>query len=182
MKLITYILLIFLTSCLNKKEERTIDSNIRNPKPVISNQIVTDTIKTTSPISIGNNKGTITIIGSRTFKDKQLTKSNFVISLNDIPNISLTKRINKDTLINTNKTVYLKDTISDDLLASTVIKTITYTGIRSNTLFFSVVLEAPLKKKEIIGRFSLFYQTKKKGTIYGCFIDEVKEISQNKTH
>lgn len=36
-------------------------------------------------------------------------------------------------------------------------------------------MENPVEGKEILGRFNLLYQTKKKGKVYGWITDEIKE-------
>ena len=149
-------------------------------KPIVSNQTIIDTIRTSFPVQIGNDKGLVKVVGIRTYRNEKLAGSNFVISLNNIPNFSITKRIDKSILIDSNETVLLKDTLNADFLKSAVIKTVEFDFVRSNTLYFNAVLENSLKAKEITGRFNLFYRTKKKGLIYGWVTDEIKETLPNK--
>ncbi len=168
-----------MVSCSSKSENKLVDSDAEESKPVVAKQTISDTTRTSFPVQIGNDKGTVKIVGMRTFKNEKLAGSDFVISLNDIANSSITKRIDKGILIDSNETVFIKDTLNDDFLKSAVIKTIEFDFVRSNTLYFNAILENPLEAKEIFGRFNLFYRTKKKGLIYGWITDEIKETLHN---
>jgi hypothetical protein len=179
---VNILILIFLVSCSNKTENKVDESDTEEIKPVVSNQILSDSTRTSFPVQIGNDKGSVKIVGVRAFKDEELSSSDFIISLNDIANFSITKRIDKSVLIDSNETVLLKDSLKGDFLKSAIIKTIEFDFVRSNTLYFNAILENPLEGKEIIGRFNLFYRTKKKGVIYGWITDEIKETLHNKTY
>jgi hypothetical protein len=75
--------------------------------------------------------------------------------------------------------VLLKDTVNSDYLNSAIIKNVEFDFVRANTLYFNAILENPIDGKEIIGRFNLFYRTKKKGIVYGWITDEIKETLHN---
>lgn len=57
-----------------------------------------------------------------------------------------------------------------------VIRSIYYRGVRSNSLFFDVVLKTSSFKREIMGRFSLFYRTENEGKIYSWYVDEIMDL------
>lgn len=180
MKLFSKILIfVFLVSCSSKSENRLIDSENKEPKQVESNGIIVDTLKSSFPVQIGNDNGTVKVFGIRTYEDQKLTNSDFVISLNDVPNFSITRRIDKTVLIDSNETVLLKDTVNSDYLTSAIIKNVEFDFVRANTLYFNAILKNPIDGKEIIGRFNLFYRTKKKGIVYGWITDEIKETLHN---
>lgn len=171
---IKILILVFLASCSNNPENRLIESVGKELKPVASNEIIVDTLHSSFPVQIGNDNGSVNVVGIRTYENQQLTGSDFVISLNDIPSYSMIKRIDKTVLIDSNETVLLKDTVNSDYLNSAIIKNVEFDFVRANTLYFNAILENPIDGKEIIGRFNLFYRTKKKGMVYGWITDEIK--------
>jgi hypothetical protein len=173
------LILALVVSCKYQTEKKSIDSESKEQKIDKSNKIINDTINSSFPVRIGNDKGSVKIVGQRKYENKKLTTSNFVISLVDITNLSLSKRIDKSILIDQNKIIILKDTINSDYLDSAIIKNIEFDFVRANTLYFNAILENPIEGKEIIGRFNLFYRTKKKGTVYGWTTDEIKETLHN---
>lgn len=171
--------LAFLVSCSNKSENNRIDSEIKESKPIESDKILTDTLDSSFPVQVGNDKGLVKVVGIRTYEGKKLTDSDFVISLNDITNYSISKKIDKSILIDSNTTVNYKDSVNSDYLNSAILKNVEFDFVRANTLYFNAILENAVDGKEIIGRFNLFYRTKKKGIVYGWFTDEIKETLHN---
>ena len=167
-------------SCSCKPENRLIDSVTKQIKPVESKKIMVDTLTSSFPLQIGNDKGFVKIVGIRTFEGQKLTKSDFIISLNEILNFSISKQLNKSILIDSNETVFFKDTVNTDYLNSAIIKNVKFNSVRANTLNFDAIFENSVDKKKIIGRFNLFYRTKKKGIVYGWITDEIKETLQHK--
>lgn len=176
---IKILILTLLVSCANKLENRLIDSEAKEHSSVATSEILVDTLNSSYPVQIGNDKGIIKVVGIRTYEDQKLMISDFVISLNGIPNFSISKRIDKSVLIDSNETVLLKDTVNSDYLNSAIIKNVEFDFVRANTLYFNAILENPIDRKEIIGRFNLFYRTKKKGIVYGWITDEIKETLHN---
>lgn len=178
MRLNLIILILALASfisCADHGKSKSTESEMNKSKTAEVNKVTSDTVTSSFPVQIGNDKGSVNVQGIRTFKGGKLTRSDFVISLADISNYSLVRDINKSDLIDSNGSVLLKDTIHSDYLNSAIIKEIEFDFVRANTLYFKAVLENSEKKKEIIGRFNLFYRTKKKGIIYGWITDEINE-------
>ncbi len=171
--------LFFLISCFNKSENRIIEPEVKVSKSGASNKIITDTLNYSFPMGIGNDKGSVKVVGIRTYEDEKLASSYFIISLTDFKNYSVFKKIDKSILIDSNEIVLLKDTFNSDYLNLAIIKDVEFNFVRSNTLYFNAILENPIAKKEIIGRFSLFYRTKKKGIISGWITDEINETLPN---
>ncbi|WP_378184099.1 hypothetical protein [Aquimarina sp. SS2-1] len=177
MKLIIKIIgLFFLVSCSSRSGTKKEDSKTYEQDPIVSNKIVMDTIDETFPVGIGNDKGTIRVIGVRTFKNRKLIDSDFLILLHDIPNIATSEKLNKDILIDSNTTVLLKDSLHYDFLNTAIIKKVHYDAVRLNTVYFKAVLENPKQKKKITGRFGLLYNSKKKKKFYGWITDEIQDI------
>lgn len=170
----TFLLFVLMLSCADKSEKKMIVFETSKPNSISTHKIVVDTLKSSYPVQIGNDKGLIKILGIKTYEGKKLTSSNFYISLNDIPKFTLYKQIDKNVLIDSNETVFLKDTVNYDYLNSALIKNMEFDFVRANTLYFNATLENPIVGKEIIGRFNLFYRTKKKGMVYGWITDDVK--------
>lgn len=172
------LVLILLTSCLNTSKNKLVKEKSEEPKTTVSNTVIADTTNTSFPIQIGNDKGLLKITAYRSYKDQKLTNSNFIITLADIPQYSMSKKLSKRDVIDANETVILKDTIHADYLNGAILKKIEFDFVRSNTLYFNAVLENSVAEKEILGRFSILYTTKQKGMIYGWITDEVKETTQ----
>lgn len=170
-----------LTSCSDNGKNKSMESELKESKVTELNKVTSDTLNSIFPVQIENDKGSVNITGIRTFKNGKLAESGFVISLVDISDFSLIRELDKSVLIDSNGTVLSKDTINSAYLNSAVIKEIEFDYVRANTLYFKTVLENPAESKEIIGRFNLFYRTKKKGNIYGWITDEVKETLNNNT-
>ncbi len=151
---------------------------IRYTKPTLSknHQITTsDSINSSTPIKTKNVSGIINILGKRVYKDQKITNSNFVISFTGIPpNLTFSKQIDKDILINKNQFVILKDSSKYDYLNTSIIKKIEFDFIRSKTLYFKTTLENPGKKKLIIGRFNIMYNVKRKGFVFGWITHKIK--------
>ena len=179
---IIILLLTLVVSCKHKTENKLIDSVSKGQEIDNPNKIINDSVNSSFPVQIGNDKGSVTIVGYRKYEDNKLTTSSFIISLVDIAHISLSKKIVKSVLIDQNKTIMLKDTLNYDYLNSAIIKTIEFDFVRSNTLYFKAILENPIEGKEIIGRFNLFYRAKKKGKIYGWITDEIRETNHSQAH
>ena len=178
MKYIIPILFFFtLTACANEENKKTGEAIVIEEKSSEKNELYRDTISSTFPVQIGNDVGLVQIVGERIFINEQLTDSDFLVSLGEIQDFSISKHLNKEILIDSNKTVLLKDSIKADYLNGAIIKEVEFEFVRSNTLYFKAVLENPIDHKEIKGRFNLFYRTKKKGLVYGWITDEVNELA-----
>ncbi|WP_378289202.1 hypothetical protein [Aquimarina rubra] len=174
--IIKIIVVIFLVSCSDKPDTKKEETTTSEQDPIVSNTVVIDTITNAFPVRIGNDKGVINVLGVRTFENQKLVASDFLISLYDIPNISISEKLNKRILIDSNDTILLKDSLHYDFLNTAIIKKVDYNLVRSNTLYFKAVLENPNQKKKITGRFGLLYNSKKKKKIYGWITDEIQDI------
>ncbi|WP_159038510.1 hypothetical protein [Brumimicrobium mesophilum] len=176
MKLSVIIFLLFyLFSCSEKSENTLINSEALELNSIESNGIYLDTINSTYPLQIGNNKGFVKVFGVGTYKDQKLIKSDFLISLVNIPNFSISKKIDKAVIIDSNENLLLKDTVNYDYLDLAIIKNVEFKFVRANTLYFNAILENPIDGKIIRGSFNLFYRTKRKGEVYGWITDEINE-------
>jgi len=176
---ITVLCFSIMLACSSNPDQKTADSNSTDPIDMEENEILLDTISASFPVQIGNDKGSVKIVGERTFKNKELTSSAFLISLLEIQDFSISKPIDKEVLITSKPPKQTQNFPKSEYLDKAVIKSIKFKGVRSNTLYFNVLLENPIDGKEIIGRFNLFYRTKEKGTVYGWIIDEIKDTSAN---
>ena len=137
-----------------------------------------DSISTSFPLQIENEKGEVVITSYPQYLDYELIANDFVITLKGISNYSLSKQINKHVLMDRISTLLLKDSINSKFIEEAVLQKVEFDFVRSNTLYFKAALLNPIEGKEILGRFNLFYRTAKKGTVYGWITDEVREISE----
>ena len=175
--IISIAFILALAACANEENEKEGMATVIEEQSPEKNEIFRDTISSSFPVQIGNDKGLVQIVGERTFINKQLADSDFLVSLDEIQGFSISKYIDKEILIDSNKTVLLKDSINVDYLNGAIIKEVEFEFVRSNTLYFKVLFENPIDHKEIKGRFNLFYRTKKKGLVYGWITDEVNELA-----
>ncbi len=171
---LTSLLLFVFVACADNPNKKATDIKSNLSEDIAPSTTTIDTITSLFPIQIGNDQGEVKIVGMRTFENNKFTNSKFIIALNELQDFSISKEVNKTILIDSNKTVRLKDTIHSDYLNGAIIKTIEFDFVRSNTLYFKALLENPNAQKEILGRFNLFYRTNKKGKLYGWITDEIK--------
>ena len=173
---LTIILIAVLIACSNESNETITDSEYLETEIIKEEKTLNDTIRSSYPVQIGNDKGFVHVVGKRTFKDRKLVNSIFSIRLKEIKDFSISRQIDQNTLVDSNSTNLHLGSIENDFLHSASIKHIEFQGVRSNTLYFKARLENPDLGKEIIGRFNLFYRTKKKGLVYGWITDEVRQL------
>lgn len=140
----------------------------------ISEIVRQDTVITSVPIRIGNETGTVKIQGIRKYIMDEIVESYFIVELQDLPSHSLQRKLNKEIIIDDNTSVLFKDSTLSDFTDNAVVNNIEYASVRGNTLYFNATLLNQMYKKEINGRFNIFYATEKKGTVYGWITDEVK--------
>ncbi|MEM6879319.1 MAG: hypothetical protein AAF544_12210, partial [Bacteroidota bacterium] len=166
----TISLMCTLLACQNSGNENTLaDQPQAEEAPIIH----FDSLSATYPTQIANDKGFVEISGVQTFEDEQLVGSEFTISLNDIADHPFSKTISIDTLIAVNELESHQDTLDHSYFDGAVIRSISYRSVRANTLYFDLVLQNASQQKEVIGRFNLFYRTKKEGKVYGWFADSI---------
>ena len=178
MKYIFVILLLTLTSsCKQQEDNKSINIESTKKEETTPLRISKDSINTSFPIQIENEKGFIKIFGQRQFKNNQLISSNFTISIADIPKYLLVQNIEKESFKISDTDLKKTDTIN---MNNFVIKNIKFEFVRANTLYFNAVLQNPLNKREIVGRFNLIYQTNKKGRVYGWIVDEIRVATTTK--
>ena len=172
MKYISVILLLSsVISCKQQEDNKSINIESTKKEEMTPLRISKDSINTSFPVQIENEKGFIKIFGQRQFKNNQLISSNFTISIADIPKYLLVQNIEKESFKISDTDLKKTDTIN---MNNFVIKNIKFEFVRANTLYFNAVLQNPLNKREIVGRFNLFYQTNKKGRVYGWIVDEIR--------
>jgi len=173
------LLLIGFGSCaeLPDSDAQVSEAARKQSPPTI--EIARDTTTATFPIQIGNDKGTVEITGIKTYANEDLTASHFLVSLLDVESYSITKRLSKSDLIDTNESVHLLDTTNADYLENAAINDLEFHFVRGNTLYFNCTLVTSTAGMEIVGRFCLFYRTKRKGIVYGWYTDELNRLKQS---
>ncbi|MEL6810989.1 MAG: hypothetical protein AAFP76_06615 [Bacteroidota bacterium] len=135
-------------------------------------QAVSDTTVTIYPMSIGNDKASVEV--KRIAYEDNL---DWWIKLTRSEKRVLEVPVSKEIVVDSNTSVFYQDSLHLKYVKDTRIKHITYSFIRSNTLYFEVLFENQKAQKEIFGRFNLFYGTEKKGEIYGLITDSIADIS-----
>ena len=163
--------LILLASCSSPtvEQEKNTNSNLQ-----VNSSEFQDTTFSSSPIQIGNDKGQVEITGIQTFKNDTLTNGEFTIQLKDVACCPLTKTVNQSMVIDSNTTVHFLDSLHRDYTSEAVLSSVTFDFVRGATLYFNAELENVIEGKRIYGRFNLFYQSDRKGEVYGWITDSLK--------
>ena len=168
------IVTLLLVSC-SSDSKRHNSSSSSEKENKNAEALVVDTLTKSFPIQLGNDKGQLKIIEEKEFELQKFKDNRFIVSLEGFPGISFSKDIDMRTILEFAKED-LKGPVTFDYLEEAIIVEIDFTGVRSNTLMFNARLINSKQGKEILGRFSLFYRTGKKGKVYGWFVDEVRSI------
>lgn len=149
------------------------------PKPISSenNSSHEDSFTSTFPVQIGNEKGSVKIVGIRRIQDKTITNRTFTISLEGIKEHTLSKQIDRATFEQFKENALSKDAIGVDFWRDMTIQRLEFDFVRGNTLYFTAILKNRVAQKAIAGRFSVFYSSSKKGQVYGWITDEVQDLS-----
>ncbi len=132
------------------------DTTIQQYPERIGNEMVTIEVMNMPPVT-ENEKG-------RHWKIRMEREGKTELSIDVTPYV----------LFELNQTVLFKNAANVDFTDGAIIQEIEYKSVRSNTLYFSAILENPTEGKEVKGRFNLFYSTNRKGEIYGWITDEVR--------
>ncbi|MEM6722744.1 MAG: hypothetical protein AAF598_01835 [Bacteroidota bacterium] len=135
-----------------------------------------DTIFHQFPVLIANDRGTVQINGLRTLENQRITTSRFNIGLLGFPQRELAFQIDEHTIQDHLPDFYSNDSTLLAFLNEAVISDITFDFVRANTLYFNLKLENTSLKKQLFGRFNVFYQTKRKGQLYGWMLDDVQPL------
>lgn len=130
------------------------------------------------PIRIGNDQGTVEIIGILTYMNDTITESFFEIDLKGLNNYSFTKQIEKTDLIDSSENVNFKDSLNLDFTENAIIYRMNFKAVRSDALFFDVILKNQLENKEIYGLSTIIYRFKRKGTVLNWLTKELKNLEK----
>lgn len=155
--LLVFWIICCIISCSTQSEKR--------PIPTF-NELHIDSILSSFPVQVGNDKGQIVIKAIRTFENDTLVRSSFLVTLDSIEDYSISKFITIDVLRESGMKEDEQDS-TKSVYQSTVISEMIFEGIRSNTLTFKTLISNTKTGENISGRFNLFYRTQKKGLVYG---------------
>ena len=167
-----------LCGCANTSEKKeavseTEKQQVNDSVPYKSR--IVDTIKTAYPIQIGNHKGLVSVTKIVEGKPKY-----FTIELDYRNEKVISVYVDKSVLIDSNKIKMFIDTLNLDYTNGAFLTSVKYKFIRGNTLYFEATLENKAAKKEVYGRFNLFYGTPRKGEVYGWITDSIHELLPTK--
>ena len=170
--------LLLACGCANTSEKKEIENVTKKQKEkdvVDKKSPLLDTLTTTYPIQIGNDKALITvkkIIGGN--------PNHFLIDLDYRNEKAFSVYADKQVLIDSTKSPFFLDTIQLDYTAGAILTSIKYKAIRGSTLNFSAVLENEAQQKIVEGRFNIFYDPARRGQFYGWITDSVyNKVSKN---
>ena len=137
------------------------------------NYSLKDTLVKENLIQIGNSKALLKVL-----KINKIGASDWFVELHQNNKENFQVSIDKKTIIDLLRIDQKNDFTNRLTIDDFEIKYIQYKKIRANSLYFKICLKNKVDNNLIYGRFNLFYQTKRKGEIYGWITDEIEEISQ----
>ena len=157
-------LLLLVASC--KKDVKETDP-IEDPQ-----EIRIDTSVVSYNLQIGNDPARVevTTISNNDAKD-------FSLDFFHKNEKKLSRSISKSDLIELNSSKLFLDSLTQDHTKDARLVDFKYQFVRGNTLYFEAMMRNEAQKKRIYGRFNMFYQTYRKGEIYGWITDSVKPIN-----
>lgn len=176
--IIRALLLLFLAGCANTSERKVIvdvpekeqlRDSIDRKSPIL------DTVRTAYSIQIGNDKALITV--KKIMRNKP---DHFVIELDYRNEKAFSVYADKATLIDSTIRPFFLDTLLLDYTQGATLMSVKYSAIRGSSLNFSAVLKNEEWQKQVEGRFNVFYDPARRGTIYGWITDTVYDINSAK--
>ena len=170
--------LLFLCGCVNTSEKK--DTNGTTEKRQVNvlddhKSLMADTLITTYPIQIGNDKALITvkkILGNK--------PDHFLIDLDYRNEKAFSVYADKKALIDETKTPFFLDTVQRDYTQGATLTSVNYRAIRGSTLQFSAILKNEAQQKTVEGRFNVFYDPERRGTFYGWITDTIYHSASKK--
>lgn len=170
--------LFFLAGCVNSSKHKELNDATENRQVKDSVQYklpVLDTVKTTYPIQIGNDKALVTVHEIRRSKP-----DHFIIELDYRNEKVFSVNVDKQTLMDVDKTPVFLDTLFLDYTQRAALTAVKYEAIRGSTLYFEGIFEDAERQKAVKGRFNVFYNPSRKGQIYAWHSDTVHNIDSLK--
>jgi len=160
-----------LSGCVNTTEKKEIISDTE--KRQLSDSIhskfpILDTLTKVYPIQIANDKGLVSVL-----KISRNKSEHFIINLDYRNEKVFSIYADKQVLIDSTIRPMFLDTLQMDYTLGASLIAVKYKGIRGSTLNFSAVLENEERQKLVEGRFNVFYDPARRGTIYGWITDTV---------
>jgi len=161
--------LLILIGCANttEKKESTNTTEEQQANDTVHNNLpILDTLKTTYPIQIGNDKGLITV-----HEISRAKPVHFIIDLDYRNQKVFSVYVDKHVVIDSIKRPFFLDTLHLDYTHGAILTSVKYEAIRGSTLYFAAILENKEQQKAVEGRFNVFYNPSRKGQIYGWISD-----------